>query len=154
MREFSVPATVRVADDETLVDAVYANAAENGSAVAYRRRGADRQWQDVTAGQFAAEVTAVARGLVAAGVQAGDRVALLSRTRYEWTLVDYAILAVGAVTVPVYETSSAEQIRWILGRLGRRGGRGGVRQAHRAGRQRPRGARRAGQRLADRARRR
>ena len=118
MREFSVPATVRVADDETLVDAVYENAAENGSAVAYRRRGADRQWQDVTAAQFAAEVTAVARGLVAAGVQAGDRVALLSHTRYEWTLVDYAILAVGAVTVPVYETSSAEQIRWIVGDSG------------------------------------
>ena len=56
----------------------------------------------------------MARGLVAAGVEPGDRVALLSRTRYEWTLVDYAILAVGAATVPIYETSSAEQIRWIL----------------------------------------
>jgi long-chain acyl-CoA synthetase len=118
VREFSVPATIRVADDETLVDAVYANAAEDASAVAYRRRGADRQWQDITAGQFAAEVTTVARGLIAAGVQAGDRVALLSHTRYEWTLVDYAILAVGGVTVPVYETSSAEQIRWILGDSG------------------------------------
>ena len=114
MREYSVPATLRVADDETLVDAVFANAARDKSALAYRRRGADRQWSDVTAGAFAAEVTAVARGLVAAGVEPGDRVALLSRTRYEWTLVDYAILAVGAATVPIYETSSAEQIRWIL----------------------------------------
>src|SRR5919198_1346761 len=56
----------------------------------------------------------VERGLIASGVAQGDRVALLSRTRYEWTLFDYAILAVGAVTVPIYETSSAEQIRWIL----------------------------------------
>ena len=114
MREYSVPATLRVADDETLVDAVFANAARDASALAYRRRGPDRRWSDVTAGAFAAEVTAVARGLIAAGVEPGDRVALLSRTRYEWTLVDYAILAVGAATVPIYETSSAEQIRWIL----------------------------------------
>jgi len=114
VREYSVPATLRVADDETLVDAVFANAARDASALAYRRRGPDRRWSDVTAGAFAAEVTAVARGLIAAGVEPGDRVALLSRTRYEWTLVDYAILAVGAATVPIYETSSAEQIRWIL----------------------------------------
>jgi len=114
VREYSVPATLRVADDETLVDAVFANAARDASALAYRRRGPDRRWSDVTAGAFAAEVTAVARGLIAAGVEPGERVALLSRTRYEWTLVDYAILAVGAATVPIYETSSAEQIRWIL----------------------------------------
>ena len=61
---------------------------------------------------------AVAKGLVAAGVEAGDRVALLSKTRYEWTLFDYAIWFAGAVTVPIYETSSAEQIGWILQRLG------------------------------------
>ncbi|MBV9919409.1 MAG: AMP-binding protein, partial [Pseudonocardia sp.] len=114
MREYSVPATLRVADDETLVDAVYANAARDESTVAYQRRGADRRWREVTAGEFAREVNAVARGLIAAGVHAGDRVALLSRTRYEWTLIDYAILAVGAATVPIYETSSADQIRWIL----------------------------------------
>ena len=52
--------------------------------------------------------------MIAAGVAAGDRVALISRTRYEWTLVDYAIWFAGAVSVPIYETSSAEQIRWIL----------------------------------------
>jgi long-chain acyl-CoA synthetase len=118
VREYSVPATVRVGDDETLVDAVYDNAAKDESAVAYRRRSADRQWHEITTGQFATEVTAVARGLIAAGVQAGDRVALLSHTRYEWTLIDYAILAVGGATVPIYETSSADQIRWILGDSG------------------------------------
>ena len=61
---------------------------------------------------------AVAKGLVAAGIEVGDRVALISKTRYEWTLVDYAIWFAGAVTVPVYETSSAEQIEWILGDSG------------------------------------
>lgn len=113
MREYSVPATVRVGLQENLVDAVYANAASGAAAVAYRRQHGDT-WHDVTAGRFAAEVTAVARGLIAAGVHAGDRVGLLSHTRYEWSLIDYAILAVGAATVPIYETSSADQVRWIL----------------------------------------
>jgi long-chain acyl-CoA synthetase len=68
----------------------------------------------VTCRQFRDDVLAVARGLVAAGVQPGDRVGLMSRTRYEWTLVDYALWSVGAVTVPVYDTSSADQLAWIL----------------------------------------
>ena len=83
--------------------------------------------------------SAVAKGLVAAGIEAGDRVALISKTRYEWTLLDYAIWFAGAVTVPVYETSSAEQIGWILrglrrprrGRRGRRPPRPGRRGARR-----------------------
>lgn len=111
MREYSVPAVTLVDDDETLVDAVYAPG--TAQRVAYRRR-AGGGWSDVTAEQFATDVTDVARGLLAAGIEAGDRVALLSHTRYEWTLIDYAVLAVGAVTVPIYETSSADQIRWIL----------------------------------------
>ncbi|SCL45057.1 long-chain acyl-CoA synthetase [Micromonospora citrea] len=68
----------------------------------------------VTCRQFRDDVQAVARGLVAAGLQPGDRVGLMSRTRYEWTLVDYALWSVGAVTVPVYDTSSADQLSWIL----------------------------------------
>ncbi|HYH30429.1 MAG TPA: long-chain fatty acid--CoA ligase [Pseudonocardia sp.] len=114
MREYSVPATVRVGDDENLLDAVLDNAERYGSTVVYRCRDAAGAWSDITCAQFADQVVAVARGLVAAGVRPGDRVALLSRTRYEWTLADYAILAAGAATVPIYETSSAEQISWIL----------------------------------------
>ncbi|QJY49567.1 AMP-dependent synthetase/ligase [Pseudonocardia broussonetiae] len=114
MREYSVPATITVGDEENLVDAVYDNASAHGADVVYRRRGTGDAWTDVTAAEFAEQVTAVARGLIASGVAAGDRVALLSRTRYEWTLLDYAILAVGGVTVPIYETSSAEQVNWIL----------------------------------------
>ncbi len=78
-----------------------------------RRIGA--VWHDVTARVFEAEVIALAKGLIAAGIGPGDRVALMSRTRYEWTLVDFAIWYAGAVSVPVYETSSAEQVEWILG---------------------------------------
>jgi long-chain acyl-CoA synthetase len=114
VREYSVPATVRVGDEENLLDAVFDNAEQHGSSVVYRLRDGSGAWSDITCARFAQQVTDVARGLVAAGVQPGDRVALLSRTRYEWTLFDYAILATGAATVPIYETSSAEQINWIL----------------------------------------
>src|SRR5439155_13896168 len=71
-------------------------------------------WQDVSCADFRDQVVALARGLIAAGVEPGERVALMSKTRYEWTLIDYAIWASGAVTVPIYETSSAEQVAWIL----------------------------------------
>jgi len=113
VREFSVPPVVTIGDAANLTDPVWDNAAEAPDAVQFRRRR-DGAWVDVTCEQFRDEVVALARGLVAAGVQPGARVGLMSRTRYEWTLVDYAIWSVGAVTVPVYETSSAEQVRWIL----------------------------------------
>ena len=113
MREYSVPSTVKIGDTESLADAVFDNAARAGSSVAFRRKTV-AGWQNVTAAEFAEAVTAVAAGLIGAGIERGDRVALLSRTRYEWSLIDYAIAAAGAVTVPIYETSSAEQIHWIL----------------------------------------
>ncbi|GAB3169272.1 AMP-dependent synthetase/ligase [Myceligenerans halotolerans] len=72
-------------------------------------------WIPVTASEFDAQVVAVAKGLVARGVQPGDSVAIMSATRYEWALLDFAIWAAGAVTVPIYETSSAEQVEWICG---------------------------------------
>src|SRR6266853_1293847 len=83
-----------------------------------RRRTGAGQWQDVTAGVFRDEVSALARGIIGAGIEPGDRIALMSRTRYEWTLIDYAIWSAGAVSVPVYETSSAEQVEWMLGDSG------------------------------------
>ena len=113
MREYSTPLTIEVPRTGNLTDDVVANAREAGSEVVFNQRsGGD--WQDVTAARFLGEVSAVAKGLVAAGIEPGDRVALISRTRYEWTLVDYAIWFAGAVTVPLYETSSADQIGWIL----------------------------------------
>ncbi|MWA01228.1 AMP-binding protein [Actinomadura sp. LD22] len=117
MREFSVPPMVEVPDSANLTDAPFTRAADEPGAIVLRRR-TGTAWSAVTAAEFAAEAAAVAKGLVAAGVEPGDRVALLSRTRYEWTLLDYAIWTAGAVAVPIYETSSAEQIEWIAGDSG------------------------------------
>jgi long-chain acyl-CoA synthetase len=114
VREFSLPALAEIPATANLAGTVFRRAAEQPQAVVLRRPGAQGSWTDVTARQFRDEVVALAKGLVASGVEAGDRVALMSRTRYEWTLIDYAIWTAGAVTVPVYETSSAEQTEWIL----------------------------------------
>ncbi|MEU5905572.1 AMP-binding protein [Micromonospora sp. NPDC047467] len=119
MREFSVPPIVTVGEAANLTDPVWDNAEVAPDAVQFARAtpsadGTGTTWAEVTCLQFRDEVTAVARGLIAAGIQPGSRVALMSRTRYEWTLLDYAIWTAGAVTVPIYETSSAEQAAWIL----------------------------------------
>ncbi len=113
MQQMSVPA-LRVPDRASnLSDLVVDNAAQAPDAIVFSRPTSDG-WADVSCAAFLEEVTRLARGLVAAGVQPGDRVGLMSKTRYEWTLVDFAIWFVGAVTVPIYETSSAEQVPWIL----------------------------------------
>jgi long-chain acyl-CoA synthetase len=113
VREFSTPLSLSLPSTGNLTDDVVTNAREAATTAVFSR-ATDDGWVDVTAEQFHHEVCAVAKGLIAAGVEAGDRVALLSKTRYEWTLLDYAIWFAGAVTVPIYETSSAEQIGWIL----------------------------------------
>ena len=113
MREFTSPPKVTVTDDQDLTDMVFDHAARQPDLVLFSRRTGSG-WTDVTAAEFGRQVTEVAKGLLAAGVGPGERVGLLSKTRYEWTLVDYAIWTVGAVTVPIYETSSAEQVQWIL----------------------------------------
>ncbi|MFF7180637.1 AMP-binding protein [Streptomyces sp. NPDC008121] len=114
MREFSLPALYEVPTDGNLTDLIRRNASQHPDVAVMGRKVAG-VWTDVTAEQFLAEVRGVAKGLIAAGVEPGDRVALLSRTRYEWVLLDFAIWSAGGVTVPVYETSSPEQIQWILG---------------------------------------
>lgn len=113
MREFSTPLNTEIPATGNLTDDVVANAREAGDTVVFSRK-VDDVWTDVTAAEFLTEVSAVAKGLMAAGIEPGDRVALISKTRYEWTLLDYAIWFAGAATVPVYETSSAEQVAWIL----------------------------------------
>jgi len=113
LREFSSPSTYTLPRNGNLTDDVVDNGTKHAESVAFsvREGGA---WSDVTAAEFLAQVRAVANGLVAAGIEPGDRVGLLSKTRFEWTLLDYAIWFVGGVTVPIYETSSAEQVEWIL----------------------------------------
>ena len=113
MREVSVPPLISIPDDYNLTAPVWRNAETDPDLVQFARRDGDG-WRNVTAAQFRDEVAALARGLIAAGIGTGDRVALMSKTRYEWTLFDYAIWTVGGIVVPIYETSSAEQVEWIL----------------------------------------
>jgi long-chain acyl-CoA synthetase len=110
----STPYLVKPQTDGSLGDLPYANAAEDPAAVVLSRRGSGGKWRGVTAAEFATEVTGLAKGLIAAGIGPGDRIALMSRTCYEWTLLDFATWAVGGVLVPVYPTSSAEQAATIL----------------------------------------
>ena len=127
MREYSMPALAQIPATANLADVVFRRAAEQPQAVVMRRpsggsgrSGAYADWTDVTASQFKDDVIAVAKGLVAAGIEPGDRVAIMSHTRYEWTLIDYAIWTAGGITVPVYETSSEEQAEWIISDSGAR----------------------------------
>ena len=117
MREFSLPALYEVPSGADLTDLIHRNA-ERQPDLPLVSGKIDGSWKDFTAAEFLVAVRAAAKGLVAAGIAPGDRVALMSRTRYEWTLLDFAIWCAGAITVPVYETSSAEQVEWILGDSG------------------------------------
>ncbi|MFD7445196.1 AMP-dependent synthetase/ligase [Streptomyces sp. NPDC059909] len=113
VREVRAAPLVRPSASGSTADIPYANADEAPDAVILRRKEAGG-WRPVTAAAFAQEVTAVAKGLIASGLEPGGRVALMSRTRYEWTVLDFAVWAAGGQSVPVYATSSAEQIAWIL----------------------------------------
>lgn len=112
-REFTVPAPFTVDEHDNIVSSVYAHERDDPDHVIFQRL-VDGSWIDVTSRQAADQIRSAARGLIAQGIAPGDRVALLSATRYEWPILDFAILSVGAVTVPIYETSSAEQVQFVL----------------------------------------
>ncbi|MGW6903771.1 AMP-dependent synthetase/ligase [Streptomyces sp. NPDC054940] len=114
VREAYVPPFAPPVTHGSLADLPFDNASAAPDAVILSRRGEDGRWTDVTAAQFAEQVQAVAKGLIAEGFVPGDRIAVMARTRYEWTLLDFAAWAAGLVTVPVYPTSSVFQTRWIL----------------------------------------
>ncbi|MFD3382254.1 MULTISPECIES: AMP-dependent synthetase/ligase [unclassified Streptomyces] len=114
VREVSVPPMVYPVTHGSLADIPFDNAEQAPDDPVLSRKAADGSWTDVTAAEFAAEVLAVAKGLIAEGLQPGDRLAIMARTTYEWTLLDFAAWAAGLVTVPVYPTSSIFQTRWIL----------------------------------------
>ncbi|MFG3025950.1 AMP-dependent synthetase/ligase [Streptomyces sp. NPDC048254] len=116
VREASVPPFAPPVRHGSLADLPFENAeAEPGAIVLSRKPAAgEGRWEQVTAAQFAAQVLAVAKGLIAEGLMPGDRIAVMARTTYEWTLLDFGAWAAGLVTVPVYPTSSVFQTRWIL----------------------------------------
>ncbi|OBI08279.1 long-chain fatty acid--CoA ligase [Mycolicibacter nonchromogenicus] len=113
MREFSVPAPFTVEEHDNVAAVVYEHERDNPDFVIYQRL-VDGAWTDVTCAEAAAQIRSAALGLISLGVAPGDRVVIFSATRYEWPILDYAILSIGAVTVPIYETSSAEQVRWVM----------------------------------------
>uniref|UniRef100_UPI001152C748 AMP-dependent synthetase/ligase n=1 Tax=Pseudarthrobacter sp. B4EP4b TaxID=2590664 RepID=UPI001152C748 len=118
MREFSVPPLVVVPPETNITDLVLRQAAKPSNPSLFSRLDSAGSWQDISATDFLTDVTALAKGLMASGVAAGDRVGIMSRTRYEWALVDFAIWFAGAVSVPIYETSSPSQVAWNLGDSG------------------------------------
>lgn len=117
MQETSAPAVYAVRPDDNVTDDVCTNAENWPDAVGLKRK-VNGAWAQVTWREFAAHVRDIAAGFIAVGIQPGDRVGLMSRTRFEWPVLDYAILTAGAVTVPIYPTSSLEQVEWILGDSG------------------------------------
>ncbi|MFJ8211010.1 AMP-dependent synthetase/ligase [Streptomyces sp. NPDC096033] len=114
VREVAVPALAGAPAGGSLGDLPFLNALEAPGEPVLARKERDGSWRDVTAAEFAAEVLAVAKGLIAEGLAEGDRLAIMARTTYEWTLLDFAGWAAGLVTVPIYPTSSALQARWII----------------------------------------
>jgi long-chain acyl-CoA synthetase len=114
MREFEVPASFTIPADVSMADTVFRYETESPSFVPFKVPSGGGAWSDVTAAQFAADVAGVAKGLMASGIEFGDRVAVLAPTRYEWVVLDYAIWTAGGCTVAIYETSSSEQAKWVL----------------------------------------
>ncbi|WP_314037730.1 long-chain fatty acid--CoA ligase [Dietzia sp. CH92] len=111
--EFATPPAAKPFPVENLSRLVFKNAQEAPDDVAVLRL-VGRDWKEVTCAQYLEEVKGVAKGLIARGVTPGDRLAIMSHTRYEWSLIAWAAWAAGAVTVPIYETSSPAQCDWIL----------------------------------------
>ena len=110
---YSTPALVPAATAGNLTNLVAERAWFEGDRVMVSRPMGDG-WQAVTAREFDDEIRSTAKGLISSGINPGDRVAIMAKTRYEWTVLDFAIWYAGGVVVPIYETSSAEQIDWIL----------------------------------------
>jgi long-chain acyl-CoA synthetase len=109
----SVPPLVTPQVTGNLSDLPLRNGTNQPHAVAFCKRSSGG-WADVTNAEFLADVRAVAKGLMASGIGLGERVAIMSKTRYEWALTDFAIWTAGAVSVPIYETSAMEQVAWIV----------------------------------------
>ncbi|WP_301205473.1 AMP-dependent synthetase/ligase [Corynebacterium stationis] len=113
LQETHTPAEFEILDNETCLTALMDTAKARPHGVMFTRP-ANYEWVNVTAKEFFREVFDVAKGIIAAGVEQGDRIIIISETRYEWSLLDFAVWAAGAVSVPVYPSSSLSQVRWVV----------------------------------------
>jgi len=114
MDTYDLPALVESDLQSNITDLLVTRAANTPDLALYGLQGANGEWQDVSASKFLSQVRALAKGFIAAGIQPGQTVAIMSHTCYEWTLTDFALWFAGAVPVPIYETSSPSQMAWIL----------------------------------------
>jgi long-chain acyl-CoA synthetase len=114
MRTYDAPALIVSAETDNVTDLLINRVSETPKLAIYSRAQQDGSWVDVSAEDFLTQVQDLAKGLIASGIQPGQAVAIMSRTRYEWTLLDFALWFAGAVPVPIYESSSASQMQWIL----------------------------------------
>lgn len=114
MKQFDVPAMVEADPGANVTDLLVDRVAATPDNVLFALPTADGGWSDVTAAQFLDQVKALAKGFAAAGIKPGDKIGLMAKTSYEWTLIDFAIWFAGAVMVPIYETSAPNQILWNL----------------------------------------
>ena len=112
MEQYDMPALVEADPDANATDLLIDRVAETPDLALFAVPTADGGWSDVTAAEFLRQVRALAKGFIAAGIEPGDKVGLMCKTRYEWTLVDFAMWFAGAVLVPIYETSSPAQVLW------------------------------------------
>ncbi|MEO8908305.1 MAG: AMP-dependent synthetase/ligase [Microbacteriaceae bacterium] len=113
MEQFDVPALVAADPDANITDLLIDRVALTPDAALFSVPAGDG-WKNVSSAEFLSQVRALAKGLIAAGIEPGDTIGLMCRTRYEWTLIDFAVLFTGAILVPVYETSSPSQVQWNL----------------------------------------
>lgn len=120
MKQFSTAAIATVADGENATDLLLDRAVRFGDVPIFERAAGEGAWEPLSTHDFIAAVRSLAKGLLAAGLESGDVVGIMSRTRYEWSLADWAIWFAGGVSVPIYETSSPSQIQWIAGSSGAR----------------------------------
>src|SRR4051812_33664069 len=116
--EMSSPSLLMAGESTHLSAMLARRAAAAPQSIFAEVKDADGAWQPITLAAFHAQVRAVAKGLVALGVSPSDRVGIMGDTRYEWSVIDFAALAAGAVTVPIYPSSSPEQVAWILADAG------------------------------------
>ncbi|CAB4552423.1 MAG: AMP-binding protein [Actinobacteria bacterium] len=114
MKFYDVPLRVESDPRENVTNILLERVKKNPNHALFSRKNPDGTWRDVSSGDFLSEVQSLAKGLIAAGIKPGDAVALLAKTRYEWTMIDFAVWYAGGVVVPIYETSSPQQIEWIL----------------------------------------
>ena len=114
MQSYDVPFHVESDSNLNATDLLLDRVAKNPAHALFSKKASDGSWKDITSQEFLDDVKTLAKGLIAAGIKPGQAVALMSRTRYEWTMIDFAVWFAGGVVVPIYESSSSAQIEWIL----------------------------------------